>query len=182
MNRSVKTILDIMEIESNQNIEKQKEILGKIAEKINCPDLINSINLSTTDVGHSITKFSKTMWRYVNNEVIKNALNTVILALFNTLRVGDIIAFDPMLSNGRRRQCRFDIGQVVEISYPYDIEISVWKSITSTEYVEKLTLTNIRRDALRFKFADNPIVQNKIVLNHEIFTKITKNFYNGSLM
>ena len=87
-----------------------------------------------------------------------------------------------MLSNGSRRQCRLDISQVVEISYPYDIEISVWKSITSTEYVEKLTLTNIRRDALRFKFADNPIMQNKIVLNHEIYTKKTKSFNNGNLM
>ena len=45
--------------------------------------------------------------------------------LFNTLKNGDIIAFDPMLSNGSRRQCRFDIGQVVRISYPYDIEISM---------------------------------------------------------
>ena len=87
-----------------------------------------------------------------------------------------------MLSNGSRRQCRLDIGQAVEMSYPYDIEISVWKSITSTEYVEKLTLTNIRRDALRFKFADNPIMQNKIFLNHEIYTKKTKSFYNGNLM
>ena len=80
MHRSVKAIMDILEIESNQNIVKQKEILSKIAEKINCPDLINSTILSTTDVGNSIIKFSRTMWSYVNNEVIKNALNTVILA------------------------------------------------------------------------------------------------------
>ena len=72
------------------------------------------------------------------------------------------------------------IGQVVKIFYPYDVEISVWKSITSTEYVGKLTLNNIHRDALRFKFADNPILQNKIVLNDEIFATITKNFYNGN--
>ena len=100
--------------------------------------------------------------------------------LFNTLKNGDMIAFDPMLSNGSRRQCRFDIGQVVRISYPYDIEISMWKSLTSTEYVSKLTVQNIHRDALRFKFVDNPILQNKIVLNDEIFTRITKNFYNGN--
>lgn len=85
-----------------------------------------------------------------------------------------------MLSNGSRRQCRFDIGQVVRISYPYDIEISMWKSLTSTEYVSKLTVQNIHRDALRFKFVDTPILQNKIVLTDEIFTRITKNFYNGN--
>ena len=111
---------------------------------------------------------------WINDAKVR--IHNLACALFNTLRDGDTIAFDPMLSNGSRRQCRFDIGQVVVISYPYDIKISVWKSITSTEYVEKLTLTNIRRDALRFKFADYPIMQNKIVLNHEIFTKITKTF------
>ena len=96
--------------------------------------------------------------------------------LFNTLKNGDVIVFDPMLASGSRRQCRFDIGQVTKISYPYDIEISVLKSITPTEYIWKQSVQNIQRDVLRFKFLDNPIMQNKIVLNGGIFTAITKNF------
>ena len=35
--------------------------------------------------------------------------------LFNSQRVGGVIAFDPQLPSGSRRQCRFDIGQVVKI-------------------------------------------------------------------
>lgn len=96
--------------------------------------------------------------------------------LFNPLKNGDVIVFDPMLASGSRRQCRFDIGQVTKISYPYDIEISVLKSITPTEYIWKQSVQNIQRDVLRFKFLDNPIMQNKIVLNGGIFTAITKNF------
>ena len=69
--------------------------------------------------------------------------------------------------------------QVVRISYPYDIEVSMWKSITAKEYTKKPSVQNIHRDAVRFTFVDSPIIQNKIVLTDEIFTKITKNFYNG---
>ena len=80
MRRSVNAVMDILQLESNGNIEKQKDILNKIAGNINCEDQLNSINLSTSDVGNSIMKFSRTIWKYVNNEVIKSALNTVILA------------------------------------------------------------------------------------------------------
>ena len=125
---------------------------------------------------YKIIKCTDRAW--INDTKVR--IHNLACSLFDTLKDGDIIAFDPMLSNGSRRQCRFDIGQVVKISYPCDIEISVWKSLTSTEYVRKLTLHNIHRDALRFKFVDNPILQNKIVLNEETFTKIAKNFYNGN--
>ena len=110
----------------------------------------------------------------------RTRVHNLACSLFNTLKKGDVIAFDPILTSGSRRQCRFDIGQVVNISYPYDIEISTWKSITSTEYIRKKTSQNIHRDTVRYKFIDNPIIQNKIVLTDTIFTTITKNFYNGN--
>ena len=110
----------------------------------------------------------------------KTRVRNLACNLFNTLKIGDVIAFDPMLTSGSRRQCRFDIGQVINISYPYDIEISTWSSLTSTEYVLKKTFQNIHRDTVRYKFIDNPIIQNKIVLTDKIFTTITKNFYNGN--
>jgi hypothetical protein len=110
-------------------------------------------------------------WRNVNPKKLKT--------LIGSKDAGDVIVFDPMLTSGSRRQCRFDIGQVVRISYPYDIEVSTWRSLTSTEYVLKKMVQNIHRDTVRYKFDDNPIMQNKIVLTDEIFTTITKNFYNG---
>lgn len=109
----------------------------------------------------------------------KTRVHNLACSLFNTLKEGDVIAYDPFLASGSRRQCRFDIGQVVRIAYPYEIEVSIWKSITSREYSKKPSVQNIHRDAVRFTFVESPIVQNKIVLTDEIFTIITKNFYNG---
>jgi hypothetical protein len=101
------------------------------------------------------------------------------LYFVNTLKEGDVIAFDPMLARGSRRQYRFDIGQVVRVSYPYEIEVSIRKSITSSEFIKKPSVWNIHKDADRFKFVVSPIMQNKIVLSDEIFTKITKKNYKG---
>jgi hypothetical protein len=99
--------------------------------------------------------------------------------LFNTLTVGDVTAFDPILPSGSRMQRRLNIGQVVRTSYPYDIEVSIWKSVTSKEYIKKPSVQNIHRDAVRFTFVNSPIIQNKIVLTEEIFSTTTKKFYNG---
>ena len=109
----------------------------------------------------------------------KTRVRNLACNLFNTLKIGDVIAFDPMLTSGSRRQCRFDIGQVLNISYPYDIEVSTWSSLTSTEYVLKKTFQNIHWDTVRYKFLHNPIMQNKLVLTNVIFTRRKKNFYDG---
>ena len=109
-------------------------------------------------------------------------MHNLACILFNTLKNGDVIALDPILTSGSRGQCRFDISQVVNISYPYDIEISTWKSFTSTEYIRKKTGQNIHRYTVRYTFVDNPIMRNKFVLTDKIFTTITKNFYYGNYL
>jgi hypothetical protein len=123
---------------------------------------------------YKIIKCTDIAWVNMSKDRVRN----LACILLNTLKEGDVTAFDPMLASGSRRQCLFDIGQVVRVSYPYEIDVSIWKR-TSREYIKKPSVRNIHRDAVRFKFVVSPIMQNKIVLSDEVFTKITKSFYNG---
>ena len=79
-NRAIKSVMEILKLESNESIKKKKEIIDKIAEKINADDKLNLTTRLENDVGQSIIKFARIMWTYVNNESIKTTLNTLILA------------------------------------------------------------------------------------------------------
>lgn len=110
--------------------------------------------------------------------------------LSRTLKSGDVIAYDPRLLHTNRRSCRFNIGEVISIQYPYDIFVNLFESNSNTQYVRKnlINCVQIHSYALRYKFANNPMIvstiQNKTVykleLTDEIFATITKNFYNGN--
>jgi hypothetical protein len=90
---------------------------------------------------YKIIKCTYTAWVNISKTRVRNLAGH----LFNRLKEGDVIAFDPNLPSGSRRQCRLDIGQVVRILYPYHIEVSIWKGIKSKEYIKKPSVQNIHR-------------------------------------
>ena len=133
---------------------------------------------------YRVLKRTDLAWEIDTNNRTRN----LACDLSRTLQIGDVIAYDPKLSTGSRRSCRFDIGQVTLINYPYSIVVSSFKSDSDTDYVMKsITSTTIHRDTIRFRFPFNPItistIRNKniykIVLSDEIYTTITKKNYNG---
>ena len=118
-----------------------------------------------------------------------NRTRNLACDLSTTLKIGDVIAYDPLLATGNRRICRFDIGEVTLIEYPYKIEVSTFKSNDGTEYEQKskIKIAEIHRDTIRYKFSYNPATvsgigkqkKSKIKLSDETFATITKNFHNG---
>ena len=53
--------------------------MNKVAKKILCEEISNLSTEIENDVGQSIIKFLKIMWKYVNNENIKKTLNILLL-------------------------------------------------------------------------------------------------------
>lgn len=121
----------------------------------------------------------------------KSHVNNLGIDISRSLRIGDIVAYDPLLSPTSRRLYRFDIGEIVNNIWPHHYEVNPFvKSESPFIYVRKNIPKRIIifRNDLRYKFIDIPIIQNiiqhkiehRIILTDEILIDITKNFYNGS--
>lgn len=78
--RAVKSVMDILKLESKQSTKKRLTIIKKIAKKIECEKILDSTTEIENDVGQSIIKFSRIIWKFVSNENIKKILNTFLLA------------------------------------------------------------------------------------------------------
>ena len=80
ISRAVKSVMDILKLESKQSTKKRLTIIKKIAKKIECEKILDSTTEIENDVGQSIIKFTRILWKFVSNENIKKILNIFLLA------------------------------------------------------------------------------------------------------
>ena len=71
--------MDILELESKKCIKKKKVIINKVAKKTLCEEIFNLSTRIENDVGQSVIKLLKIMWKFVNDENIKKTLNILLL-------------------------------------------------------------------------------------------------------